>query len=174
MENNLVRTEELLGSKKNVIGSANADIILETWGKVYIKTGKQTRVLNDVFKLLDGINSGNAGSKTIITKNLASLKYPGDGYLVFDSKENALYISYDQRYLLIIDGIDKEIKDLGFVKKEGDSMYGPLQIHHSGARLIVGSSDLVKRFNANFLEGHDSAYFAAKSLDEFISGNWTF
>ncbi len=174
MENNLVRTEDLLGSRKNVIGNVNADIILETLGKVYIKTGKQTRVLNDVFKLLDGINSSNAGSKTVITKNLTSLKYPGDGYLVFDSKENALYISYDKRYLLIIDGIDKKVQDLGFVKKQGDTMYGPLQINHHGAPLIVASNELVKRFNANYLQGHDSNYFAAKSLNELIEGSWSF
>ena len=53
MENNLVRTAELLGSKKNIVGSTSADLILETLGKIYIKSGKQTKLLNDVFKLLD-------------------------------------------------------------------------------------------------------------------------
>jgi hypothetical protein len=40
MENNLVRTEELLGSKKNIIGNGKSDLILETLGKIYIKSGK--------------------------------------------------------------------------------------------------------------------------------------
>jgi hypothetical protein len=114
------------------------------------------------------------GSKTIITRSLASIKYPGDGYLVFDTSENALYISYDLRYLLVIDGIDKEVIDAGFVKKKGDSMTGQLRILHNGAPLIVASNDLVKNFNANYLEGHNSKYFAAKSLDEIITGYWTF
>ena len=112
MENNLVRTTNMLGNIKNVVGNNTADLVLETLGKVYIKTGKQTRVLNDVFKLLEGINSNNGNSKTIITRNIKTIQYPGDGYLVFDTQENALYISYDQRYLLIIDGIDKEVKDM--------------------------------------------------------------
>lgn len=174
MENNLVRTVNILGNNKNVVGTNTADLVLEALGKVYVKTGKQTRILNDIFKLLDGIDGGNVGSKTIITNKIDTLKFPGDGFLVFDTKENALYISYDQRYLLVIDGIDKEVKDLGFVKKEGDTMFGPLKITHQGAPLIVASKELVKRFNANYLEGHDSEYFAAKSLDEFISGYWTF
>jgi hypothetical protein len=42
MENNLVRTAELLGSKKNIVGGTNADLILETLGKIYIKSGKKT------------------------------------------------------------------------------------------------------------------------------------
>ena len=174
MENNLVRTTNILGNNKNVVGTNTSDLVLEALGKVYIKTGKQTRILNDVFKLLDGIDGDNVGSKTIITNKIDALKFPGDGFLIFDTNENALYISYDQRYLLVIDGIDKEVKDLGFVKKEGDTMSGPLKITHQGAPLIVASKELVKRFNANYLEGHDSEYFAAKSLDEFISGYWTF
>jgi hypothetical protein len=43
-----------------------------------------------------------------------------------------------------------------------------------GAPLIVASTELVENFNANYLEGHDSNYFAAKSLDEFIYGSWQF
>ena len=90
MENNLVRTEDLFGSKKNIIGSNTSDLILETLGKIYVKTGNKTRVLNDVFKLLDNLNKDNSGTKTIITTALERLKYPGDGYLVFDTSKNAL------------------------------------------------------------------------------------
>ena len=171
MENTLVRTAELFGSKKNIVGGTNADLILETLGKIYVKSGKQTRLLDDVFKLLDNVNSGN---KILTTDNLDKLKYPGDGYLVFDTKENALYISYDMRYLLIIDGIDKKVIDAGFVKKKGDTMTGQLRIMHNGAPLIVASSELVKFLNSNYLEGYDSNFFAGKPRNEIIEGYWTF
>lgn len=39
----LVRTDTLFGSKKNIIGSTSADLVLETLGKVYIKTGKSIK-----------------------------------------------------------------------------------------------------------------------------------
>lgn len=175
MTNNLTRTEQLLGSPKNIIGNTRADLILESLGKVYVKTGKKTRLLNEVFKLLDGITESNISSRVIITNSLNDIKYPGDGYLVFDSIYKALYLTYDDRYILILDSIDKQSTGSGeFVKKSGDTMTGQLTIKHNGAPLIVASSELVENFNANYLGGYSSSDFAKKELDEFISGNWTF
>nr|DAK03616.1 MAG TPA: hypothetical protein [Bacteriophage sp.] len=51
MEN--VRTEQLLGNTKVIVGNKYSDLVLETLGKVYIKTGNNSRVLSDVLKLLD-------------------------------------------------------------------------------------------------------------------------
>ena len=174
MENNLVRTAELLGSKKNIVGGTNADLILETLGKIYIKSGKKTQLLNDVFKLLDQIDINSGGSKIIITHDLTNLKYPGDGFLVFDTSENSLYIAYDMRYLLVVDKIDPFQPESPFVKKRGDVMTGQLKITHKGAPLVVASKELVKNFNANYFQGHDTDYFAVKELDEFIYGSWSF
>ena len=53
MANDLVRQGSLLGGTKNIVGNKYADLVLETLGKVYIKTGNSSRVLNDIFKLLD-------------------------------------------------------------------------------------------------------------------------
>ena len=174
MENNLVRTAELLGGKKNIVGGTNADLILETLGKIYVKSGKQTRLLNDVFKLLDEINGNNISNKVITTNDIDLISYPGDGYLVFDTKNKGLYISYDQRYLLIVDSIDDSISEGTYVKKSGDVMTGPLKIVHKGAPLVVASKELVKNFNADYFQGHDADYFAVKELDEFIYGVWSF
>ena len=38
--NDLIRTENLLGGNKTIVGSPSADLILESLGKVYIKYGK--------------------------------------------------------------------------------------------------------------------------------------
>lgn len=177
MQNDLVRTSNLFGSPKNMVGNTQSDLILESLGKIYVKTGKQTRLLNDLFKLLDKTLSEPSevvSSKVIITQDLKTLEYPYDGALVYDSKQKALYIAYQQRYLLILDNIDPTDDSVGYVKKKGDTMTGQLTIRHRGAPLIVVSSELVENFNSNYLEGHNSDYFAAKSLNEFITGSWTF
>lgn len=45
---NIVRTDTLFGSKKNIVGSTSSDLVLETLGKVYIKTGKSTKTLTEI------------------------------------------------------------------------------------------------------------------------------
>jgi hypothetical protein len=40
MENSLVRTVNMLGNNKNVVGTNTSDLVLEALGKVYVKTGK--------------------------------------------------------------------------------------------------------------------------------------
>ena len=44
----IVRTDTLFGSKKNIVGSTSSDLVLETLGKVYIKTGKSTKTLTEI------------------------------------------------------------------------------------------------------------------------------
>lgn len=175
MENNLVRTEQILGTYKNVIGDYKSDLVLESFSKIYIKTGQKTRLLDDVFKLLDSINLNTDAGKIITTNNIQLLNYPGDGYLVFDTNNSALYISYDYRYLLVSDNLDQHKQLQGdYVKKTGDTMTGQLVINHKGAPLLVASSDLVRNFNANYLNGRTDDEFAKRKLNEYIYGHWTF
>ena len=54
MEN--VRVDSLLGNKKVIVGNPYSDIVLETLGKVYVKTGNNLKVLSDVLKLLEQSN----------------------------------------------------------------------------------------------------------------------
>lgn len=175
MENTLVRNEQILGSSKNIVGNTRADLILESLGKIYLKTGQKTRLLNDVFNLIDKIDTSNISSKVMTTDSLDLMKYPGEGYLIFDVNKSALYISYDQRYLLLVDDVDdfKTVNDL-YVKKEGDVMTGPLTIKHKGAPLIVASSNLVRNLNAQYLNGCSDEQFAKKEIEEHILGKWSF
>lgn len=48
MEN--IRVESFLGNDKVIVGNKYTDLVLETLGKVYIKTGNNSRVLSDVLK----------------------------------------------------------------------------------------------------------------------------
>ena len=176
MANDLIRSAQLLGGPKTIAGNKYSDLILESLGKVYVKTGQNTRVLNDVFTLLDKFNDlddEEAVSKVIITDDISSLQYPGDGILVFDAQKKALYISYDERYILIIDSLETSINDR-YVKKIGDTMTGTLTIRTTGAPLIVASRELVKNFNAEYLGGYSASRFAVKSLNEKIYGSWSF
>lgn len=174
MAENLVRQGSLFGGNKNIVGNKYSDLVLETLGKVYIKTGNSSRVLNDIFKLLDKYNEEDSQSKTIITESLDSLEYPGDGALIFDAKNKALYIAYDQRYVLIIDSLEYVDDAKGYVKKSGDTMTGVLTIKTEGAPLIVASKELVKNLNAEYLGGHSASRFAVKTLNEKIYGEWSF
>ena len=174
MAENLVRQGSLFGGNKNIVGNKYSDLVLETLGKVYIKTGNSSRVLNDIFKLLDKYNEEDSQSKTIITESLDSLEYPGDGALIFDAKNKALYIAYDQRYVLIIDSLEYVDDAKGYVKKSGDTMTGVLTIKTEGAPLIVASKQLVKNLNAEYLGGHSASRFAVKTLNEKIYGEWSF
>lgn len=171
---NLIRQGSLLGGTKNIIGNKYSDLVLETLGKVYIKTGNSARVLNDVFKLLDKFNEEDSKSKTLIVESLDDIEYPGDGTLIFDTQNKALYIAYDQRYVLILDSLDYVGDAKGYVKKSGDTMTGTLTIKTEGAPLIVASRELIKNLNAEYLGGHQASRFAVKTLNEKIYGEWSF
>lgn len=175
MANDLVRQGSLLGGTKNIVGNKYADLVLETLGKVYIKTGNSSRVLNDIFKLLDKFNNEeDPQSKTLIVESLEDIEYPGDGTLIFDVKKKALYIAYDQRYVLILDSLEFIDDAKGYVKRSGDTMTGTLTIKTTGAPLIVASKELVKNLNAEYLGGHSASRFAVKILNEKIYGQWSF
>lgn len=176
MQNNLARTGEISGSVKNIIGNTKADLVLEALGKIYIKTGSKTKLLNDVFKLLDSLNTQpNIKESTIITNDIDSLsKYPGDGMLIFDVNKKALYIAYDNMYLLVTDDIKFSGDESGYVKKSGDSMSGQLTIKYRGAPLIVYSKEQVDNLNANYLQGYSAGEIAKKNEKENITAAWEF
>ena len=67
----IVRTDTLFGSKKNIVGSTSADLVLETLGKVYIKTGKSTRTLTEI--LSEYSKTGNSSKESINSEELSKL-----------------------------------------------------------------------------------------------------
>lgn len=177
MEN--VRVDSLLGNKKVIVGNPYSDIVLETLGKVYIKSGRNCKLLDDVIKELATITEKpqkEIYAKTIIVNSideLESLDYPGDGYLIYNSLDKSLYISYEDKYIALIESVADTSES--YVKKTGDSMSGQLEITvDSLPPLIVHSKKLVSNLNANYLENYSAKDLAKKKVDEVISGNWVF
>lgn len=171
MEN--IRVESFLGNDKVIVGNKYTDLVLETLGKVYIKTGNNSRVLSDVLKLLD--QESEIKSQTIIVGSLLEMEqmeYPGDGFFIYNTLTSTLYISYDERYIALIEAA--EGADDGYVRRKGDTMTGQLEINTVGPPLIVASSKLVSNLNAEFINGYSSDDLAKKNVDEYIYGNWTF
>lgn len=173
MEN--IRTETFLGSDKVIVGNKYTDLVLETLGKVYIKTGNSSRVLSDVLKLLDQVQESDIKSQTIIvgsTLEMEQMEYPGDGFFVYNTLTTTLYIAYDERYIALIEAA--EGAGDGYVRRRGDTMTGQLEINTVGPPLIVASSKLVNNLNAEYIDGYASDDLAKKKVDEYIYGNWTF
>ena len=173
MEN--IRVESFLGNDKVIVGNKYTDLVLETLGKVYIKTGNNSRVLSDVLKLLDQVQESEIKSQTIIVGSLLEMQqmeYPGDGFFIYNTLTYTLYISYDERYIALIEAA--EGADDGYVRRKGDTMTGQLEINTVGPPLIVASSKLVSNLNAEFINGYSSDDLAKKNVDEYIYGNWTF
>lgn len=173
MEN--IRVESFLGNDKVIVGNKYTDLVLETLGKVYIKTGNSSRVLSDVLALLDKVTESEIKGQTIIVGSLLEMEqmeYPGDGFFVYNTLTTTLYISYDERYIALIEAA--EGAGDGYVRRKGDTMTGQLEINTVGPPLIVASSKLVSNLNAEFINGYSSDDLAKKNVDEYIYGNWTF
>ena len=166
-----VRIEQLLGNKKVIVGTKYNDLVLETLGKVYIKSGNNFKLLTELIGTLNKSDPKNVLIVSSITE-MESMKYPGDGYFVFSSLNKALYISYDNRYIKLIE-IDEEEKP-DYVKKSGDTMTGPLEIDTTSAPLIVASSELIKNLNSEQVGGYKAEDLAKIRKDEIIYGLWTF
>lgn len=173
MEN--VRVDSLLGNKKVIVGNPYSDIVLETLGKVYVKTGNNLKVLSDVLKLLDQANEKDSTGTIIVDSQNAmeEMEYPGDGRFIFNTLTKTLYISYDERYIALITAEDGEGSDK-YVKKSGDVITGKLEFTTNEAPLIVASSKLVKNFNAEYVGGYAADKLAKRLENEYIYGNWTF
>lgn len=170
-----IRTESFLGGDKVIVGNKYTDLVLETLGKVYIKTGNSSRVLSDVLALLDKVTESEIKSQTIIVGSLLEMEqmeYPGDGFFVYNTLTTTLYISYDERYIALIEAA--EGAGDGYVRRKGDTMTGQLEINTVGPPLIVASSKLVNNLNAEFIGGYAADDLAKKRVDEYITGNWTF
>lgn len=170
-----IRTESFLGSDKVIVGNKYTDLVLETLGKVYIKTGNNSRVLSDVLALLDKATESKIKSQTIIVGSLLEMEqmeYPGDGFFIYNTLTTTLYISYDERYVALIEAAEGASD--GYVRRKGDTMTGQLEINTVGPPLIVASSKLVNNLNVEFIGGYSADDLAKKRVDEYITGNWTF
>lgn len=103
---------------------------------------------------------------------MEEMEYPGDGYFIYNKLNTTLYISYDERYIALIEAAEGAKE--GYVRRSGDTMTGSLEIITATAPLIVASSKLVKNLNAEYISGYSESDLAKKKVDEYIYGNWTF
>ena len=163
--NDLIRTENLLGGNKTIVGSPSADLILESLGKVYIKYGKSIQLLDKVIK---GIASSSEESIVIISSN--DIEYPGDGKLVYNTTNSLLSICIDGQLVPLIEASGKEG---AYVKKTGDRMSGTLYLDNKKP-LNVTSTSLIQNLNSEYIGGYKEEDLAKKHENEIIDGKWTF
>lgn len=171
--NNLIRKDTIAGTPKTIVGDRFSDLVLETLGKVYIKSGRQLNLLSDVINQISQTSGNDLKNKTIIVSSLEELnnmEYPGEGYFIFNKTTGILYISLGNRYIVLINA--SEFSESGYVKKSGDVMTGPLEFISDKENLIISNSKLIKNLNSNYLNGYTDSDFAKKHKDEKIYGDW--
>lgn len=171
--NNLIRKDTIAGTPKTIVGDKFSDLVLETLGKVYIKSGRQLNLLSDVINQISQTSENDLKNKTIIVSSLEELnnmEYPGEGYFIFNKTTGILYISLNSRYIALVNA--SEFSESGYVKKSGDIMTGPLEIKSYDANLIISNNKLIKNLNSSYLNGFTDSDFAKRNKDEKINGNW--
>lgn len=169
----LIRQEQFLGSRKNIVGDKSTDLVLETIGKVYIKTQNKSRLLNELFTAIDNLEEGTNIMILEDGQTIQNIEYPGDNKLVYDPALGILYITLNNEYIPLVDKSGGE----NYVSKTGDTMTGQLEIYLQDPTvppLIITSTTLIPNLNAQYLGGLDSTNYSIKNNNETIVGNWTF
>lgn len=168
-----MRTDTLFGKNVNVVGNMQADLVLESLGKIYIKSRNKAQTLNEIIGTLSSSSAEDLANNVIIIEDLDELDdmILKDGALIYDKSTQILYIWVDGE---LTELISVTTSDTQYVKKKGDTMTGPLFINTKETPLKVVSSKLIKNLNAEYLGGLPSSAYAVKNKDEHIGGNWTF
>jgi len=147
---NLIRTDTVFGKRVNLVGNISADLVLESLGKVYIKSRNKAQTLEEFITSLIG-DPNMSVSRTLVVEGIEDLDTSGlkEGTFVFDKLSNILYLFLDGELLELINVAPE---GTGYVKRSGDTMTGRLAIYvKNGPPLYVNSTDLIKNLNANYL-----------------------
>jgi hypothetical protein len=170
----LIRTDNIFGKRANIVGNISADLVLESLGKVYIKSRNSAKTLEEVIKSVALGDINTVGSRTKVVEGLENLDIESvkEGELIYDKLSNILYIWIDGESIELINVAPD---GTGYVKRSGDTMTGRLTINvESGPPLHVNSTELVSNLNANYLQGESAASFTRRTRDENITGRWAF
>lgn len=170
----LIRTDNIFGKRANIVGNISADLVLESLGKIYIKSRNSAKTLEEVIKSVALGDINTVGSRTKVVEGLETLDLETvkEGELIYDKLSNILYIWIDNKSIELINVTPD---GNGYVKRTGDTMTGRLTINvESGPPLRVNSADLVQNLNANYLQGETAASFTRRTKDENITGKWAF
>lgn len=171
---NLIKTDTLFGKRVNLVGNISADLVLESLGKVYIKSRNKAQTLEELITSLVQEDPNTSTSKVKVVEGIENLDTSEfkDGTFVFDKLSNILYLYLDNDLLELINVAPEGD---GYVKRSGDTMTGRLAIYvKNGPPLYVNSADLVENLNAQYLNGETADKFTRRHKDEKISGSWTF
>lgn len=169
----LIRKERFLGGEKIIVGDKRTDLILESLGKVYIKSGNSSRLLNDIISTIDKLSKEDISATLILEEGqtINDIEFPGNGKLVYDG--TILYLTINNDYIPIVD----KSEGANYVKKTGDTLTGQLTIDLEDTSLpplVVNSSTKVSNLNAEFIGGETLQNYTNKQRDESISGRWSF
>lgn len=169
----LIRKERFLGGEKIIVGDKRTDLILESLGKVYIKSGNSSRLLNDIISTIDKLSKEDISATLILEEGqtINNIEFPGNGKLVYDG--TILYLTINNDYIPIVD----KSEGANYVKKTGDTLTGQLTIDLEDTSLpplVVNSSTKVSNLNAEFIGGETLQNYTNKQRDESISGRWAF
>lgn len=170
----LIRTDNIFGKRANIVGNISADLVLESLGKIYIKSRNSAKTLEEVIKnvALGDINTVGSRTKVVAGLEELDLETIKEGELIYNKLSNILYIWIDGESIELINVTPE---GTGYVKRTGDTMTGRLTINvDSGAPLYVNSSTLVPNLNANYLQGESAAAFTRRTRNENITGRWAF
>ena len=171
---NLIRTDTVFGKRVNMVGNISADLVLESLGKIYIKSRNKSQTLEELITSLVKEDPNTSTSKVKVVEGIENLDTSEfkDGTFVFDKLSNVLYLYLDNDLLELINVAPE---GEGYVKRSGDTMTGRLAIYvKNGPPLYVNSADLVENLNAQYLNGETADKFTRRHRDEKISGSWTF
>ena len=171
---NLVRTDTVFGKRVNMVGNISADLVLESLGKIYIKSRNKSQTLEELITSLVLEDPNASTSRVKIVEGIEGLDTSEfkDGTFVFDKLSNILYLFIDGELLELINVAPE---GTGYVKRSGDTMTGRLAIYvKDGPPLYVNSAVLVPNLNAQYLNGETADTFTRRHRDEKISGSWTF
>lgn len=167
---NYIREEQLLGNRKVIVGTKYNDLVLETLGKVYVKSGNTFKQLSELLSKQKEQTKENVIVVDSVSQ-MQDMQYPEEGTFVYVKNSQSLYLACDGKYVLLI---HVDVEGDTYVKTTGDTMTGVLEINTTVAPLIVTSRQLVKNLNADLIDGYDSKDLAKKDENENISGQWTF
>lgn len=170
----LIRTDTVFGKRVNIVGNISADLVLESLGKVYIKSRNKAQTLEELITSLVNQDPNTSTSKVKVIEGIEDLDTSEfkEGTFVFDKLSNILYLYIDKELLELINVAPEGTE---YVKRTGDTMTGRLAIYvNNGPPLYVNSTQLVENLNAEYLNGERADSFTRRNKDEKIEGQWTF
>lgn len=152
-------------SNNTKVGDKNKDLVLKTSGRVYVQVKDRFYELN--FRD-DEIGDDKEEEKKeelpqiIIASDedsVKSMEYPGDNHIII-TEDGKFFISKDQDY-----------EELQIQTANSTEFLEPITIDTYEAPLIISSNQLVKKLNAEYLNGIKSDKFARIDIPQTIKSN---